>query len=183
MSTRKTTRRTATKLPPPPLEHEITKRARKLPMFGPGITIRVALTLWPAYKDLYQLVPMSPGEVRDTEKRLGRKKPEDVVWVKRVPRQDPPKETGTIEVGHFELPKEPPVGLLDGLDRSREKEALLMVILRACIAAGRFVPVGIRKNDISMAMVQDGLLQQVEGFFALTEKAKELLYFFYGRRS
>ena len=187
MSTRKSARRpvrkTTTKLPPPPHEYEITKRARMLPMFGPGITIRVALPLWPAYKGLYQLVPMSPGEVGDTEKRLGRRKPDDVVWVKRVPRQELPKETVTIDVGHFDLPKEPPVGLLDGLDRPREKETLLKVILAACIAAGRFVPVGVRKNEVSMVMVHEGLLIEVEGFFALTDKAKELLYFFYGRKS
>lgn len=38
-------------LPPTPDE----RKARNLPMFGPGIVIRIPLHLWPAYAALYGL--------------------------------------------------------------------------------------------------------------------------------
>ena len=69
----------------PPSALEV--RVRKLPMFGPGITITVALPLLPTYLELYDLVPMTRGEVRDFEKRTGIHKPDGVLWVKRVPKK------------------------------------------------------------------------------------------------
>jgi len=61
--------------------------AEKLPMFGPGILIKAALPIQPAYMELYDLVPLNPGEVRDMEQKLGHSKPTDVLWVKRVPKK------------------------------------------------------------------------------------------------
>ena len=60
--------------------------ARKLPMFGPGIPIDVALPILPEYMELYDLVSMTPREVQDL-KNKGISKPADVVWVKRVPKE------------------------------------------------------------------------------------------------
>lgn len=37
-----------------PEEHDV-RRAKRLPMFGPGIVLVIPLLLWPAYKELYQL--------------------------------------------------------------------------------------------------------------------------------
>jgi hypothetical protein len=72
-------------------------KARKLPMFGPGILVKMSLSLGPAYMELYKRVPMTAGEVRDTEERLGIRKPADVVWVKRVPTSTPQRTTQLAE--------------------------------------------------------------------------------------
>lgn len=42
-------------VPPAPDE----AKARNLPLPGPGVVVKVPLLLWPAYKDLHNLVPMS----------------------------------------------------------------------------------------------------------------------------
>jgi len=68
---------------PEPVDVRI-KKARKLPMFGPGIVITVPLTLLPEYQDLYQLMPMTPGEVRDREQTSRQRKPDGVLWVRRT---------------------------------------------------------------------------------------------------
>ena len=38
-------------------EESAMKKARHLPMFGPGIEITIPLHLWPAYAKIYQLKP------------------------------------------------------------------------------------------------------------------------------
>jgi hypothetical protein len=59
------------------------KRARRLPMPGPGIVVTVPLSLLPEYLQLYQLTPMTRGEVRDNEVTTQRRKPAGVLYVKR----------------------------------------------------------------------------------------------------
>jgi hypothetical protein len=71
-------------LPPAPPLDVTVKKALKLPRFGPNIEITVPLHLLPAYQDIYHLVPMNLGEIRDMEQKLGRRKPAGVLWVKRV---------------------------------------------------------------------------------------------------
>lgn len=67
------------------------KKARRLPLFGPGIVIPVPERLYPAYLQLYDLVPMTLLEVSAVEQKLGRRKPDGLVWVKRVPRATKPE--------------------------------------------------------------------------------------------
>lgn len=54
----------APKLPKPPVEPEDKRavRAQKLPMFGPGMEIRISLELLPDYLALYQLQPVGIRE-------------------------------------------------------------------------------------------------------------------------
>jgi hypothetical protein len=73
-------------LPPVQPVDVSVKKALKLERFGPNIEITVPLHLLPAYIDIYHLVPMTLDEVRDAEKRLGKRKPAGMLWVKRVPR-------------------------------------------------------------------------------------------------
>lgn len=73
-------------LPPAEPEDVTMKKARRLPLFGPGIVIPVPAHLYPAYTQLYNLEPMTLQEVSQTEERLGYRKPAGTVWVKRVPQ-------------------------------------------------------------------------------------------------
>lgn len=77
--------------PLPPVEPEdITiKKARNLPMFGPGIVITVPLNLLPAYIQLYGLDVLTRGDVRDREQQLGVLKQPGMLWVKRKPKAAP----------------------------------------------------------------------------------------------
>lgn len=84
MTTRRPTRR-STKAPVVPQTPQAVS-ARKLPMFGPNIPIDVALPILPAYYELYTLVPLTRREVQDL-KNKGMRKPDGVVWVKRVPKE------------------------------------------------------------------------------------------------
>jgi hypothetical protein len=68
-----------------PVNQQI-ERAKKLPMFGPGIVITVSLPLQPAYMELYDLVPMTAREIQDLKSK-GMQKPDGVLWVKRVPKE------------------------------------------------------------------------------------------------
>jgi len=63
------------------------KRARKLPLPGPGIVITVPLSLLPEYLALHSLVPMTRGEVADNEKATRRRKPAGMLYVKRTPKE------------------------------------------------------------------------------------------------
>lgn len=70
---------------PKPEPHSVrTAKALRLPKPGPGITVNVPLSIEPEYLDVYDLVPMTLGEVRDVEKALGIRKAAGVLWVKRV---------------------------------------------------------------------------------------------------
>jgi hypothetical protein len=59
------------------------KRAKNLPMPGPGIVITVPLSLLPEYLQLYGLTPMTRGEVADHETASGKRKPSGMLYVKR----------------------------------------------------------------------------------------------------
>lgn len=71
---------------PPPID-TLQAKARRLPMPGPGITVRVPVHLWPAYMELYGLRALEPGEVQGIKDR-GTRKPDGVVWVTRTPKED-----------------------------------------------------------------------------------------------
>jgi hypothetical protein len=62
------------------------KKARRLPLPGPGIVITVKLDLLPAYLELHKLEPMTRGEVADNEKATKRRKPAGFLYVKRIKR-------------------------------------------------------------------------------------------------
>jgi hypothetical protein len=81
-----TTRRAPTwkHVPPPLKEDALITRAKKLPMPGPGIKIDIAVPLYPTYLQLYHLVPMTLEEVSRFEQTHHVRKPDGVVWVKRV---------------------------------------------------------------------------------------------------
>lgn len=72
------------KTPPPVQEESRRKRARRLPLPGPGIVVTVPLSFLPEYLELYRLVPMTPGEVMQLETRSKHTKPGDVLWVRRA---------------------------------------------------------------------------------------------------
>lgn len=68
------------------------KKARRLPMPGPGIVVSVPLGLLPEYLALYGLVPMTRGEVIDHETATRKRKPAGALYVKRTRKtndQDP----------------------------------------------------------------------------------------------
>lgn len=50
------------------------RKAKNLPMFGPGIVISVPLALWPAYRELYHLDKLSRSTRYDVD-----------LFVKRTP--------------------------------------------------------------------------------------------------
>ena len=72
--------------PKPELESDTMKRARRLPLPGPGIVITVPLSLLPAYLELHNLAPMTRGEVATNEKATSRRKPAGFLYVKRTRR-------------------------------------------------------------------------------------------------
>jgi len=75
-----TTRRTSRAKTPtaPVIPQDVRmKKARHLPLFGPGIVISVPLSLLPEYLELYQLEPNGM-------------KPSGILLVKRVPREGKP---------------------------------------------------------------------------------------------
>lgn len=63
------------------------KKAKNLPMPGPGIVVTVPLHLLPEYLQLYGLTPMSRGEVADNEKATGKRKPSGMLYVKRTRKE------------------------------------------------------------------------------------------------
>lgn len=67
-------RRTGAQVPMPAEPVDVTvAKAKKLPMFGPGIVINIPLSLAPAYLELYNLKPNGMSAT-------------GVVLVKRVPQ-------------------------------------------------------------------------------------------------
>jgi hypothetical protein len=87
MTIRRATRRSPKTATPVETEDVRMKKARHLPMPGPGIVITVPLSLLPEYLELYQLRPMEPGEVRSLEQKSHNRKPAGVLWVNRIPKQ------------------------------------------------------------------------------------------------
>jgi hypothetical protein len=59
------------------------KRARRLPLPGPGIVITVPLSLLPEYLTLHHLTPMTRGEVIENEVAMKRRRPSGALFVKR----------------------------------------------------------------------------------------------------
>lgn len=59
MSTRRTYRKAAAPKPVILPEPPDMRKAKHLPMFGPGIVISIPLHLWPAYRELYHLEKIS----------------------------------------------------------------------------------------------------------------------------
>jgi hypothetical protein len=64
------------------------KKARRLPMFGPGLVITVPMSLLPEYLELYQLTPMTRGEVIDHETASKHRKPAGMLYVKRAEKPE-----------------------------------------------------------------------------------------------
>lgn len=69
-------------------ETDRMKRARQLPLPGPGIVITVRLDLLPEYLELHHLVPMSSGEVRDAAAVSRKSRLPGVLYVKRTRKED-----------------------------------------------------------------------------------------------
>jgi len=79
-----------TPIPAPEPEDVRLKKAKRLPMFGPGIVITVPLSLLPEYMKLYQLRPMSAREVQDwVNQKMDKSRPAGVLLVKREPKGAP----------------------------------------------------------------------------------------------
>lgn len=76
---------------PLPLDDSLTKKAKNLPLFGPGLEIRIPLHLWPAYQQLYGLEVLGPRQIAWLREH-GIPKRDGVVYVRRVP---PVKESET----------------------------------------------------------------------------------------
>ncbi len=81
-------------LPPEP-EDMLIKRARRLPLSGPGIVTTIPLSLLPAWLQLHHLEPLSQSEVQERAKR-GIRKPDGVAIVKRthVEKKNDPHHPG-----------------------------------------------------------------------------------------
>lgn len=88
MTTRRAVARKKAPLLPAEPESARMKKARHLPMFGPGIVITVPLSLLPEYLELYGLEPLQFGEVTEREIATKKRKPAGVLWVKRVKKQE-----------------------------------------------------------------------------------------------
>lgn len=82
-----------------------------------------------------------------------------------------------LNVNSFNSPKEHPFGMLRGYDYAREKEEMLVWILRQCVDAGDWIAVCTAHRHPTM--VTDGLLNQYGDRYSLTEKSKGLLYVHY----
>jgi len=94
MTTRRIPPRKKMPVLPPAWEEASVKKAKRLPLFGPGLEIMVPLHLLPAYLALYALRPMSRKEVRDVQKR-GVRKADGLLWVRRAPRTAEEEETSS----------------------------------------------------------------------------------------
>ena len=66
------------------------KKARHLPMFGPGLVITVPLSLLPEYRELYQLQELDRGEAMEV-KRQSKRSLSGILLVKRVSKTMEPK--------------------------------------------------------------------------------------------
>lgn len=75
--TRRPSERSMAKKPTQPTEDTLIKKARRLPLFGPGLVINVPLHLLPAYFELYGLEPVGWKNPTLLVKRVGRKKDEE----------------------------------------------------------------------------------------------------------
>lgn len=85
MTTRRPVRRHPFVQPAPTPEPQDIRasKASNLEQPGPGIVVSVPLGLPPEYLQLYQLAPMSKGDVRDLLERTGEPR-RQVLYVKRI---------------------------------------------------------------------------------------------------
>lgn len=80
-----------------------------------------------------------------------------------------------MDVKLLNRPEKHPFDMLRGYTNASEKEQVLTWILQQCIDAGEWIAV--KTTHSHFTMVDDGLLTLVgERMYALTEKAKGLLY-------
>ena len=86
MTTRRVPSRKKAPVLPPAWEEASVKKAKHLPLFGPGIEIMVPLHLLPAYLALYSLQPLDRKEVQALKEKR-HSKPDGLLWVKRVARE------------------------------------------------------------------------------------------------
>jgi len=84
-----------------------------------------------------------------------------------------------LNITQFNKPTKHPFEMLDGYKNAYEKELTLTHILAKCIEAGDFIP--IKTKGRHSDLVYDGLLSEHKTKYELTEKAKTLLYGFYGK--
>lgn len=66
------------------------KKARKLPLSGPGLITSVPLHLLPEWLELNNLVPMTRGEVRDLLEATNQPRRQGL-YVKRIKKEGKPK--------------------------------------------------------------------------------------------
>ena len=86
-----------------------------------------------------------------------------------------------LKVSMFEMPNNHPFGMLEGYHNAYEKEMLLSVMLVKNIDNNSFMPIVLEYDHPEL--VEDGLLLQTGNReYALTEKAKGLLYSVYYKR-
>ena len=81
-----------------------------------------------------------------------------------------------LNITQFNKPTEHPFEMLDGYTNAYQKELTLTHILTKCIEVGDFIPIETKGGHSDL--VYDGLLKTK---YELTEKAKTLLYGFYGK--
>lgn len=87
-----------------------------------------------------------------------------------------------LTINDFSKPTGHPFDLLNGYTRAYEKKSVLAWMLAQCVEAGSFGPVNTTHNHPEM--VSDGLLLQTgDREYALTQKAKGLLYGYYGKET
>lgn len=79
----RTTNRRST-VAPVVVDAAITKKAKNLPMFGPGIEISIPLHLLPEYMKLYGLEVLGPKQIGWLREH-GIRKRDGVLYVRRVP--------------------------------------------------------------------------------------------------
>lgn len=84
-----------------------------------------------------------------------------------------------MDITLFSKPETQPYGMLGTSANAYQKEQLLAWFLSKCIEAGAFGTV--KTKYTHPTMVEDGLLEEVEGGYKLTIKAIGLLYSVYGK--
>lgn len=85
-----------------------------------------------------------------------------------------------MQISDFIEPKVHPYGMLQGYSHASEKETILMLLLRYCVAEGDLTAARELAHS-HPTMVTDGLLEEVgEKCYKLTKKSLGLLYSVYG---
>lgn len=90
MSSKKTYHRTSNKrstIAPLPVDSSLEKKAKNLPMFGPGLEISIPLHLLPTYLEIYGLEVLGPKQIGWLREH-GVRKRDGVLYVRRVPKKE-----------------------------------------------------------------------------------------------